>query len=97
MRIGIEHCLRDVESLQHQLLVLEALAEERSTTLLNTFVSQQTRKFFCNSKLVQMKFNVDDLVFPYESRFFKFPSKLQSHWLGPYEVGDVNSNGLAQL
>jgi len=33
----------------------------------------------------------------YDSKFFKFPRKLQMHWLGPYEVTDINSNGSVQL
>jgi hypothetical protein len=40
---------------------------------------------------------VRNLVLLYDSRFMKFPGKLQIHWLGPYEVVDVNPNGSLQL
>ena len=29
----------------------------------------------------------------YDSRFQDFPSKLQTRWLGPYEIQEVHNNG----
>ena len=97
LRIAIEYRLGDVESLQDRLATLESLDEDRRMALFNTFVAQQRRKSFYDSKLTPKKFNVGDLVLLYDSRFFKFPGKLQIHWLGPYEIVDINPNGSAQL
>ena len=76
---------------------LELLDEERQLAYHNTHVAQQKRKSFYDSKLRQKELHVGDLVIFYDSRFFKFPGKLQMHWIGPYEVVDINSNGSAQL
>jgi hypothetical protein len=58
---------------------------------------QVCRKSYYDSKLRPKHFKEGDLVLLYDSRFFKFPGKLQIHWLGPYEVMDVNPNGSLQL
>jgi hypothetical protein len=58
---------------------------------------QVRRKSYYDSKLRPKQFKEGDLVLLYDSRFFKFPGKLQIHWLGPYEVMDVNPNGSLQL
>ena len=33
----------------------------------------------------------------YDSRFQDFPEKLQTHWLGPYEIQKVHDNGTLTL
>lgn len=97
LRIAIENRLGDVDSLQDRLTKLESLDENRRDALFNTYVAQQRRKTFYDSKLAPKQFNVGDLVLLYDSQFFKFPGKLQIHWLGPYEVVNINPNGSAQL
>ena len=97
LRVAIEHRLGDEESLKDRLFKLESLDEERRMVVYNTYVAQQKRKSFYDSKLRHKEFKVGDLVLLYDSRFFKFPGKLQMHWLGPYEIEDINPNGSAQL
>jgi len=33
----------------------------------------------------------------YDSKFQDFPGKLQTHWLGPYEIQKVHDNGTLNL
>ena len=42
-------------------------------------------------------FKENDLVLLYDSKFEKFPSKLQMHWLGPYFIQEVTNGGTVQL
>jgi transposase InsO family protein len=97
LRVAINNQLGDPESLQTRLLQLEALDEKRREAYLHTYTIQKYRKSFYDSKLAPKNFKVGDLVLLYDSRFFKFPGKLQIHWLGPYDVVDINPNGSAQL
>lgn len=97
LRIAIENRLDEDNSLKVRLAQLEALDEKRRDAYLYTFAMQKRRKSFYDSKLGAKTFKVGDLVLLYDSRFFKFPGKLQMHWLGPYEVTDINPNGSAQL
>ena len=64
---------------------------------LNNYAIQVCRKSYYDSKLKEKIFQVGDLVLFYDSSSFKFPGKLQTLWLGPFEVIDVNSNGSLQL
>ena len=95
--IAIEHRLGDADSLQDSLIKLEALDETHRIAYLNNYAIHVRRKSYYDSKLKEKIFQVSDLVLLYDSRFFKFPGKLQIHWLGPYEVIDVNPNGSLQL
>ena len=97
LRVAIDHQLGETESLQARLIELEALNEHRRNAYLNNYAIQVRWKSYYDSKLKEKTFTVGDLVLLYDSRFFKFPSKLQTHWLGPYEVIDVNPNGSIQL
>jgi transposase InsO family protein len=97
LRVAIDNRLGDPESLQARLLQLEALDEKRREAYLHTYAMQKYRKSFYDSKLAPKPFKVGDLVLLYDSRFFKFPGKLQIHWMGPYEIVDINPNGSAQL
>jgi len=97
LRIAIENRLDEDNSLKVRLAHLEALDEWRRDAYLHTYAMQKHRKSYYDSKLGAKVFKVGDLVLLYDSRFFKFPRKLQMHWLGPYEVIDINPNGFAQL
>jgi len=97
LKVAIENKLGDEESLRVRLTNLEALNEQLREAYLNTLDTQNRRKSYYDSKLRPKEFKVGSLVMLYDSPFFKFPGKLQMHWLGPYEVIDVNSNGSLQL
>ena len=97
LQIAIEHRLGEADSLQDRLTKLEALDETKRIAYLKNYAIQVRRKSYYDSKLKAKIFHIGDLVLLYDSRFFKFPRKLQTHWLGPYEVIDVNPNGSPQL
>jgi hypothetical protein len=97
LRVAIENRLGDEDSLKVRLYALEALNEKRHDAHLHTYAMQVRHKSYYDSKLRPKQFKEGDLVLLYDSRFFKFPGKLQIHWLGPYEVMDVNPNGSLQL
>lgn len=42
-------------------------------------------------------FKLDDCALLYDSRYKDNLGKLQTHWLGPYEVIETFSNGVVQL
>ena len=95
--IVIDNQSEEADSLQARLRVLEALDGTRWIAYLNNYVIQVQWKSYYDSKLKEKVFHIGDLVLLYDSRFFKFFGKLQTHWLGPYEVIDVNPNGSIQL
>ena len=97
LQVAIDHRLGETESLQTRLIELEALDEHRRTAYLNNYAIQVRQKSYYDSKIKEKTFIIGDLVLLYDSRFFKFPGKLQTHWLGPYEVIDINPNGSIQL
>ena len=33
----------------------------------------------------------------YDNKFVKFPGKLKTHWLGPYQIQQVTEGGAVQL
>jgi len=42
-------------------------------------------------------FKENDLVLLYDSKFEKFPGKLQMHYLGPYVIKEVTDGGTVQF
>ena len=46
---------------------------------------------------LRKKFVKGDLVLLYDSKFIKYPGKLQMHWLGLYLVHSITSGGAVQL
>jgi hypothetical protein len=79
LRVAFDQRLRDAESLQIRLANLEALNEKRRTTYLCNYAMQVRQKSYYDSKLKPKQFQAGDLVLLYDSRFFKFPDKLQFH------------------
>ena len=43
------------------------------------------------------QFKVGGLVLMYDSKFFKHPGKLKTHWLGPYVVACITEAGAIKL
>ena len=42
-------------------------------------------------------FEFRDLVLMYDSKFFKHPGKMKTHWLGPYLVKEITDGGVVKL
>ena len=75
----------------NRLQEINELDEIRLSALQNTALIQQQwakwHKFFREG----------DWVLLYDSRFQDFPRKLQTRWLGPYEIYKVHDNGTLTL
>jgi hypothetical protein len=89
LRIAIEERLSDDESFRERIAMLERLDEVRNQTYLNMAAVQKWRKTYYDSKMKSKILTTDDLVFFYDSRFQKFPSKFKLHWMGPYKVNMI--------
>eukprot|EP00253_Pinus_taeda_P016516 PITA_16516 len=76
---------------------INELDEIRLSTLQNkTLIQQQRAKW--NDALIKKKvFHEGDWALLYDSRFQDFPRKLQTRWLGPYEIQKVHDNGTLTL
>lgn len=97
LRIAIDERLGDVESLEVRVNLLEKLDEIRSQAYLNTVATQKWRISYYDSKMIPKNIGPTDLVLFYDSRFQKFPGKFGLHWLGPYKVHIIYSNGSLDL
>jgi transposase InsO family protein len=62
LRIAIDHCMSDLNSLRHRYAMLEKLNETRAEAYLNTVAMQNRRKSFYDSKLSPKTLNPNDLV-----------------------------------
>jgi len=62
---------------------------------------EKRRQKDCHDRHIRKKsYEVGDQVLLYNSKFQKFPRKLQMHWLGPFIVTEIRDSGevrLAQL
>ncbi len=64
--------------------------------LLSKQIQQQSAKW--HDALIKKKiFHEGDWALLYDSRFQDFPGKLQTRWLGPYEIQEVHDNGTLTL
>ena len=54
---------------------------------------QRRRKAWHDRHIKVQHFKEGDKVLVYDSRFYKFPGKLQIRWLGPFKVLEGFNNG----
>jgi len=81
----------------NRLQQINELDEIRLSSLQHTSLIQQYRAKW-HEALIKNKFLYEgDWALLYDSRFQDFPGKLQSHWLGPYEIQKVHDNGTITL
>ena len=76
---------------------LNSLVEMHKATLEHSKLIQKQRKKWHDSHIINKQFQVGDWALLYDSRFKDMPSKLQTRWLGPYEINHVFDNGSVQL
>eukprot|EP00253_Pinus_taeda_P022393 PITA_22393 len=57
----------------------------------------QQRAKWHDALIKKKTFHEGDWVLPYDSRFQYFLGKLQTRWLGPYEIKKVHDNGTLTL
>ena len=89
--------LKDVDVVEERLLQLIHLEEERFIVGFHQNVAKQRKKSWHDRHIKNKKFLVGGLVLMYDSKFFKHPSKLKMHWLGPYVVKEITNGGVVKL
>jgi hypothetical protein len=62
-----------------------------------TTVIQQQRVAWHDKHIKKKSFKKGDWALLYDSRFHDFLGKLQTRWLGPYEIEEVHDNGMVTL
>ena len=65
--------------------------------LQHTALIQQQRAKWHDSLIKKKTFHEGDWALLYDSKFQDFPAKLQTRWLGPYEIKQVHDNGTLTL
>jgi hypothetical protein len=63
----------------------------------HTTVIQQQRVTWHDKHIKKKSFKKGDWALLYDSRFQDFLGKLQTRWLGPYEIDEVHDNGMVTL
>ena len=84
LQIAVKYRLEDTDSLQFHLSQLEKLDEICAQVLLTMEAIQKCWRSYYDSKLKLKVFKPNDLVLLYDSKFQRFPGKLQVRWYGPY-------------
>ncbi|XP_059066328.1 uncharacterized protein LOC131857647 [Cryptomeria japonica] len=85
------------EAQKERILQLNQLDELRKSAMKNTIVVQQNHMKWHGKYIKTKKFHASDWALLYDSRYKENLSKLQTHWLGPYEIEQVFSNGTVKL
>eukprot|EP00253_Pinus_taeda_P033853 PITA_33853 len=76
----------------NRLQQVNELDEIRLFALQNTALIQQQRAKWHDALIKNKVFHEGDWALLYDSRFQDFPGKLQTRWLGPYEIQKVHDN-----
>jgi hypothetical protein len=84
------------EHKQH-LQQLNELDESRLSAVERTTVIQKQRMTWHDNHIYKKLFKKGDWALLYDSRFQDFPRKLQTWWLGPYEISEVHDNDTVTL
>lgn len=78
----------------HQINVLD---EIRLSNLQHTSLIQKQREKWHDALIKKKIFHKGDWALLYDSRFQDFLGKIQTRWLGPYEIQNVHDNGTLTL
>jgi len=97
LRIALEIGLDLNEAQVNRLHQINELDEIRLSALQHTTLIQQQREKWHDSLIKKNIFHEGDWALLYDSRFQDFPGKLQTIWLGPYEINEVHDNGTLTL
>eukprot|EP00253_Pinus_taeda_P004651 PITA_04651 len=81
----------------NQLQQINELDEIRLSALQNIALIQQQRAKWHDALIKNKVFHEGHWALLYNSRFQDFPGKLQTRWLGPYEIQKVHDNGTLTL
>ena len=73
------------------------MEEERFIAGFHQNVEKQWQKAWHDRHVRTKQFKVSGLVLMYDSKFFKHPSKLKTHWLGPYVVAHITEASAVKI
>jgi len=91
--VGLDLTEAQVNRLQQ----MNELDEAQLLTLHHMTLIQQQRAKWHDALLNKKTFHDGDWALLYDSRFQDFPGKLQTRWLGPYEIKQVHDNSTLML
>ena len=94
LRIAASTGMDDAAALAKHVAQLIYLEEDRLIIGFHQQVAKDQHKAWHDHHIKHKQFATGDLVFLYDSKFLKHPSKLQMHWLGPYLVQSITSGGV---
>eukprot|EP00253_Pinus_taeda_P036258 PITA_36258 len=91
--VGLDLSEAQINRLQQ----INELDEIRLSALQNTALVQYLRAKWHDALIKNKVFHEGDWALLYNSRFQDFPGKLQTRWLGPYEIQKVHDNATLTL
>lgn len=88
----------DIGEAKHERLIqLQKLEEDRVIALQHREAQKQQQKAWHDRNIKSKNISVGDLVLLYDSRIKGKPHKLETAWMGPYIIEDLNFNGSVRL
>ena len=97
IRVAAITKMTDFYVVEERLLELIHLEEEHFIAGFHQNVEKQRQKAWHDIHIKNKQFSVGGLVLMYDNNFFKHPSKLKTHWLGPYVVKEITDGGAVKL
>eukprot|EP00253_Pinus_taeda_P007151 PITA_07151 len=85
------------EAQKHRMEQLNELDEIGQEAILRTDIVQYRRAKWHDKYIKEKKFHEGDWALLFDSKFKDFKGKFQTHWLGPYEIDKVFSNGAVRI
>ena len=76
---------------------IQKLEEDRIITIQHQEAKKQQQKAWHDRNIKTKNISVKDLVLLYDSKIKGKPRKLETTWMRPYFIEDLNSNGSDQL
>ena len=81
------------ESMHERIFQLQKLEEERIIAIQHQESQKQQQKAWLHRNIKSKNISIGDLVLLYDTRIKGKPCKLETAWMGPYIIEDLNSNG----
>ena len=87
----------DTNTVEEILVQLIQLEEERFIAGFQQNVEKQWQKAWHDRHVRTKQFKVGGLVLMYDSKLFKHPSNIKTHWLGPYVIVHITKASVVKL
>ena len=97
LRIIVIAEMTDVNVVEEKLSQLVQLEQDCFVASFHQNVEKQRQKVWHDRRIKNKQFQVGGLVLIYDSKFFKHPRKLKTHWLRQYIVKMITDGGTVKL